>query len=86
MTRNPPDIDGRGREPILAGPGAVPAPGGEREPRPEAGRISICLLDDERDIDETWPLALAVHEESRGGASEGSKGEAQVLAGGSGRA
>ena len=65
MTRNPPDIDGRGREPTLARSGAAPAVGGERQSRPCAGRISIRLLADDLDIEETWPLALAAHEESR---------------------
>ena len=65
MTRNPPDIDGRGHEPTLARSGAAPAVGGERQPRPGAGRVSIRLLTDNRDIDETWPLTLAAHEESR---------------------
>ena len=65
MTRNPPEVDGRGREPPQARPGSDPAAGGDRRSRPGAGRVSIRLLDDERDIDETLPLMLAAHEESR---------------------
>ncbi len=34
-------------------------------PAPGPARVSIRLLETERDIDETWPLALAAHRESR---------------------
>ena len=65
MTKNPPDVDGRGREPPRARISSGSAAEGERRSRPGAGRVSIHLLDDERDIDETLPLMLAAHEESR---------------------
>ena len=64
--RNPRDGSGRGREPSLGRPSSGPAP-------PEAGggpaldpaRVSIRLLGSVEDIDETLPLTLAAHEESR---------------------
>ena len=49
--------------------GPAPAPARPLEagggPAPDPARVSIRLLGSVEDIDETWPLALAAHEESR---------------------
>lgn len=46
----------------LSGPVAL---AGDRDTVPRSFRVSVRLLEHERDIDETLPLALALHEESR---------------------